>query len=271
MTRDDASPRVPDLILERYRLGELPGAEVEALERRLRDDAGLRTRLEALERSDAEIRRRYPPGWLAQRVRLRLSAPALRQATRPRPAFVRPWPLAAAAVAAVLLALAPRLLGPPSGRPAPGSPAVGDSGDRIKGLKPGLALFRKTPDGSETLADGAVVQAGDLIRIGYRAAGRGFGVILSIDGRGGVTVHLPARGEEAAALGGGTALLDHAYQLDDAPRFERFYFVTAQAPFGVAPVAGAARRAATTPGASELALAASFEQATFLLRKGDRP
>jgi hypothetical protein len=263
---------VPDLILERYRLGELPSAEAEALGRRLRDDAGLRARLSALERSDAEIRRRYPPAWLAERVRLRLAAPAPK-GPHPRPAFARRWaaPLAAAA-AIVLLVLAPRLVGPPSGQPAVRPPVAADSGDRIKGLKPALQLFRKTPDGSETLADGDLVRAGELIRVGYRAAGRRFGAIVSIDGRGSVTVHVPVHGDQAAALASGdTVLLDHAYQLDDAPRFERFHFVTAQAPFAVATVVDAARRAATTAGASELPLAASFEQATFLLRKGDQP
>jgi hypothetical protein len=270
-TRDDAAPRVPHLILERYRLGELPRAEVEALERRLRDDAGLRAQLQALERSDAEIRRRYPPAWLAQRVRLRLAAPASK-GPHPWPAFVRRWavPLAAAAAATVLLVLAPRLVGPPWGTPAVRPPFVADSGDRIKGLQPALRIFRKTADGSETLADGDRVEAGDLVRVGYRAAGRGFGVIVSIDGRGSVTVHLPVHGDRAAALAGGdTVLLDHAYQLDDAPRFERFHFVTAQTPFAAATVVDAARRAATTAGASELPLAASFEQASFLLRKGD--
>jgi hypothetical protein len=273
MTRDDDAPRVPDLILERYRLGELPRAEADALERRLRDDAGLRARLSALERSDAEIRRRYPPAWLAARVRLRVAAPAAKGPPL-RPAFARRWavPMATAAAAAVLVVLAPRLLGPPRGEPGVGSPAVGDSGDRIKGLKPALEIFRKTSDGSETLADGDRVRAGDLVRVGYRAAGRGFGVIVSVDGCGSVTVHLPGHGDRTAALAGGdTVLLDHAYQLDDAPRFERFHFVTAEAPFAVATVVDAARRAATAAGASQLPLAPSFEQATFLLRKGDWP
>jgi hypothetical protein len=262
---------VPDLILERYRLGELPRADAEALERRVRDDGGLRERLSALERSDAEIRRRYPPAWLAERVRLRLAAPASKE-PRPRPAFTRRGavPLAAAAAALVLLVLAPRLVSPPSGPPAARPPVVADSADHIKGLEPALQVFRKTSHGSETLADGDVVRAGDLVRVGYRAAGRGFGVIVSVDGRGSVTVHLPVHGDRAAALASGdTVLLDHAYQLDDAPRFERLHFVTAPAPFAVATVVDAARRAATTAGAAELPLAASFEQASFLLRKGD--
>jgi hypothetical protein len=264
---------VPDLVLERYRLGELPDAEAEGLRRRLGSDPELLARLEALEHSDAEIRRRYPPGWLAERIRDRRPA-ATPETPRPRPALVRHWavPVAVAAAASLLLVLAPPLLGPRPGGPVGGRPIPAESGDRIKGLPPALELFRKTPDGSEPLADGAVVRAGDLVRVGYRAAGHGFGVILSVDGRGAVTLHLPVRGDDAAALeSGGTVLLDHAYELDDAPHFERFYFVTATEPFAVAPVVDAAHRRAGAPGPTRLPLAAPLEQTTFLLRKGGRP
>jgi hypothetical protein len=268
--RQDA---VPDLVLERYRLGELPDAEVATLRHRLGSDPDLLARLEALEDSDAEIRRRYPPAWLAERIRDRRQV-ATPGAPRPRPAFLRRWalPVAVAAAASLLLVLAPRLLGPPPAGTLGEPPVPGESSDRIKGLPPALELFRKTPDGSEPLADGALVRAGDLVRVGYRAAGRGFGVILSIDGRGAVTLHLPVRGNRAAALkGGGVILLDHAYELDDAPRFERFYFITATKPFAVAPVVDTARRLAAAPGPARLPLAAPLEQTTFLIRKGGRP
>lgn len=273
MTPEGAMPRVPDLVLERYRLGELPQADVEALELRLRVDAGLRARLEALESSDAEIRHRYPPDWLAERIHRRLRS-ATPDAVKERPARAMHWPVpvALAAAATVLLVLAPRLVSPPQVEPGARPPVVGESGDRIKGLAPSLQLFRKTPDGSEPLADGAVARAGDVIRVGYRAAGRGFGVILSVDGRGAVTLHLPLRGDGAAALDSGdTVLLDHAYELDDAPHFERFYFVTAATPFPVTTVVDAARRAGVTSVASELPLPKSFEQSTFLIQKGGRP
>jgi len=264
-------PRVPDLVLERYRLGELPEDETKALEQRLRDDAGLRGRLEDLDRSDAQIRRQYPPAWLAERIGRRL--PAAATPRRPRPAWPRGWavPAAVAAVTIVLVVLAPRLAGPPPGASSGPAATAVEPGDRVKGLRPSLVVFRKTPEGSETLADGAGTREGDVLRVGYRAAGRPFGVILSVDGRGAVTLHLPARGEQAAALKGEkTVLLDQAYELDDAPRFERFYLVTASEPFAVAPVVEAARRLGASP-APALPLAASFEQATFLLRKGGRP
>jgi hypothetical protein len=273
MSREDT--RVPDLVLERYRLGELPVAEAEWLERRLREDEGLRQRLDALDLSDAEIRRRQPAEWLAERVRARLdgegAGPRPRRARAPRPDWARHWPVPAAlAVAAtVILVLAPRVIGPPPAIPVP--TAAPETGDRIKGMRPALALFRKSESGSAALADGDVARPGDLVRVGYRAAGRAHGVILSIDGRGAVTLHLPAGGGRAAALQSGeTVLLGQSYELDDAPRAERFFFVTADERFDVAPVMDAARAAAKRSGAPPraLVLPPPLEQSTFLLLKG---
>jgi anti-sigma factor RsiW len=281
MTRRHDTGAVPDLVLERHRLGELPRAEAEALERRLGSDPALAARLEALERSDEEIRRRYPPAWLAEQIRSRQEA-APRRGRRRTPFWTRRWPLPAAlaATAALVLVVSPRLVSPPVSRPvaAPrptAAPPAVNAGDRLKGLEPSLVLFRKTDSGSETLADGSVAHPGDVLRIGYRAAGRGHGVILSVDGRGVVTLHLPARGDEAAPLrSAGTVLLDRAYELDDAPRFERFYLVTADRAFEVAPVVEAARRSVGSDAAARpmvLSLPSSLQQTIFTVQKGARP
>jgi anti-sigma factor RsiW len=274
----DRDRGVPGLVLERYRLGELPAAEAEALERRLEAEPDLAARLAALDRSDEEIRRLYPPAWLADQVRSRRKA-APDGAARPAWGWLLRWPVPAAlaAAATIALVLAPRLLSPPAlepvagARPAPSALAVA-SGDRIKGLQPSLVLFRKTGSGSEALADGAVARAGDVVRVGYRAAGRTHGVIVSVDGRGLVTVHLPTSGSEAAPLRSGeTVLLDRAYELDDAPHFERFYLVTADRDFEVEAVVEAARRVAGVPAQDHLMLPAPLQQTSFLLRKGGQP
>ena len=132
------------------------------------------------------------------------------------------------------------------------------SGDRIKGLRPSLAVYRRTANGSETLADRTVARPGDVLRVGYHAAGRPYGVIFSMDGRGTVTMHLPAAGDHAVPLAReATTLLDQAYELDDAPLWERFYFVTGDSAFAAAPVVDAARRAAGDPRPARLARAAA--------------
>jgi hypothetical protein len=257
------TPEVPDVLLERYRLGELAPAEAEALARRVEADDSIRARLRALEGSDEEIRRLYPAERLAAQARGRLAAARPAPPLSPRGRFW-PVPVALAAAATVFAVLAPRAEGPV---------APAQEGDRIKGLKPALAVFRKTADHSEALADGDVARAGDLIRLGYRAAGRRFGVILSLDGRGQVTVHLPRDGRRAAPLGGGeVVLLDHAYELDDAPRWERFFFVTSETPFDLAAVVDVARHApvgADPP--AVLRLPSALEQSAFSLEKGTRP
>lgn len=260
MTHQFSGPtRVPDLILERYRLGEMTPAETAAFERRLCHDDDLRERLRALDASDDEIRRRYPPAELASHVRQRLKA-RVADASRKTGAgsFVLQWKTVAALAGVLMLAILSPLLGPND-----------EPTNRIKGLEPTLLLFRKTADGSEPLADGARARSGDLIRIGYGAAGEAYGLILSVDGRGVVTLHLPRDGDSAVPLSSDSqVLLDFAYELDDAPRWERFYFVCGSAPFAAAPVIEAARRGATgNASAPVLPLRLNVKQSSVLLVK----
>jgi len=232
--RSGASTRPPDVILERYRLGELPADEAAALDRRLQDDDELRTRLAALDRSDLEVRERYPPKTLAAGVRMRLEPRSAATRTAGIGRLAWHWKTIAALAAAVTLVIVvgPLLVGPGN-----------DATERVKGLEPTLVLYRKTAKGTEQVGDGAVARAGDLVRIGYRAAGYNWGVIFSIDGRGVVTMHLPREGPRSARLSPGPeVLLDFAYELDDAPRWERFYFVAGSAPFDTGPIVEAARR-----------------------------
>jgi hypothetical protein len=145
---------------------------------------------------------------------------------------------------------------------------VPTDGTRIKGAA-SLAVYRRTPAGSERLADGDLARPGDLLRIGYSAGGSAYGVILSIDGTGAVTLHLPPSGDHAAMLAsGGMTLLDSAYELDAAPRIERFYLVTGSRPFDVAPVIAAARRAHGAPPA--LPLPPGLAQVSFAVQKEAR-
>jgi hypothetical protein len=266
---------VSDLILERYRLGELPPAELERVEQRLSQEGDLRERLRELVRSDEEIVARYPPARLAEGIGQRL---ATRRAERsPGAARIRfgRWavPAAVGVAVAILLVVIPHDWGRRSAiQPDATNRVFGDGDGRIKGLHPTVTLYRKTQRGSEILKQGDAVQPDDLIRVGYTALGRRYGVILSIDGRGVVTLHLPKSGGKAARLlSSDRVLLESAYELDDAPWFEQFYFVTSNTPFDTARIVEAASRAVThgdaRPAPSLLALPPGFEQSVFLLRK----
>lgn len=253
---------IPDIVLERYRLNELPPADAARIANRAAADAQLRKRLDELDRSDEALREPI------DRMRSHLAA-------HPAPAQQRSvaWPIpAAVAISAILAGVVWQTRSPVT------PPRHDEGGDRIKGNAasglPALAVYRRTAEGSEQLADGAVAHAGDLIRVGYRAAGRQFGVIVSIDGGGAVTMHLPPTGERAVPLkGDAVVLLDQAYELDDAPRWERFYFVAGESAFDAAPVVQAARDAAkkqTQAPVAGLALPHGLDQTGFTLQKESR-
>ena len=86
-----------------------------------------------------------------------------------------------------------------------------------------------------------------MLQLGYVSAGRRYGAVLSVDGRGSVTLHFPESPAGSPELKGGTVSLPSAYELDDAPAFERFFFVTSDAPFDVGTVMESARQLAREP------------------------
>jgi hypothetical protein len=244
---------------------------MERLGRRLEIDEELRVRLHALDDSDKEIRRRYPAEWLAQSIRHRLGI----KTPSPSSSIKRPglgWhiPVIVATAAMVVLGLGLQFLIPLQLLPSWMGGNKAEETDRLKGGT--LVLFRKTPTGSEVLGDGSGAHAGDQIRIGYRATTRFYGLILSVDGRGIVTRHFPQQGDQAAMLTtDGLVLLDHAYELDEAPGWECFYLVTGPKVFNVAPVLEAARMLGAGAGTRlpvALKLGAPLEQTSLVLIKG---
>ncbi len=243
--------------LERYRLGELSPAEAEAVRSALALDPNLREQMAELERSDEEILAFRPPRVAAVAIQVRLAeARRARWGRMPRP------------VLAGLAVLALGVGGVAVVGPWSRSPEVAESETtRVKGLVPQLQLFRQTPSGPEALVEGAVARPNDIVQLLYQSAGQRYGVIVSLDGRGTVTVHLPAGASQAARLKPGRPVpLASAYRLDDAPTLERFYFVTSARPFDVAVVTAAARERATDGGA-DLALPPGMQQSSFTLMK----
>ncbi len=236
MSRPETQPRILDIQLERYRLGELPAADRQAIDARLAGDEALRARLSLLEQSDREIAERYPAREMAAAIRQRVSA--LEHEEHRSTVRSRTWLVPATVVATCMcvMAVAAALL---YRQPAPEDTTIKGGGE------PSLVVHRRVGESSEELTRAALVRPGDEIRVGYRASGHSYGAILSIDGRGNLTQHLPRTGDRAALLQpSGTVLLDFAYELDDAPRWEAFYFVTSDAPFDLEPVRRAIRQAA---------------------------
>ena len=93
-----------------------------------------------------------------------------------------------------------------------------------------LKIFRQGE--SEMLMPGAWVSEGDTLMLHYVALkGAVYGVILSVDGRGRISRHFPTEEHGSSRLHQGSEqALHHAFELDDAPRFERFFFLTSRHP-----------------------------------------
>jgi hypothetical protein len=265
--------RLPDWLLERLAQGELSKeAEREAL-RRLAVEPGGAARLEALKADDASVLATYPPEMMAARIADRLRRDSSRRVPSQRSRGWYPAVFGLTAVGAAVLAL----FALPPVRQGLVSPWESDT--RMKGIEPTLLVFRRTSQGVDRLADGAEVREGDQLQLAYAPAGRLYGTIVSIDGRGLVTLHFPEpQGEEPASVrfpqrpasSSGPQALAHAYALDDAPDFERFFFVTSHESFQLADVLAAAKVLAADPHAArggKLALPRGLSQTSLILRK----
>lgn len=254
-------------LLERLALGELDPATAADVRRKL-TAAGVDVdaALAELAASNAALLAEHPASRMAAAVRRRV------EAARPRRARHALWIAAPVALAG---ALALVLWARPSGGPS------GDAGlepTRIKGPAAPLSrvlVYRHEAGGDRALADGARAAEGDLIQLAYRQRRAGYGLLLSIDGGGRVTVHWPEQAAGAGQLETTVeARLPSAYELDAAPGFERFFLVTAPQPFAVAPVVAAARALAARPAEARrapLPLPASFEQTSVALDKPGAP
>jgi hypothetical protein len=248
---------ISDLQLEQYALGELSGEQADRVRDLIDRDPALRERLSALQESNREILAAYPPERIVPAIieRARQQAAA---AARSR-AWTRGVLWALPAAAAIVIAFSVGLFRPET---------------RMKGLAPELSVFVQTTSGAQELRPGDAARPGDRVQVSYNPAGAKYAAIVSIDGRGTITWHLPAgygggAGSAPAVDAQGRTVLPRSYELDDAPRFERFFLVTGSSPFRLADIQAAVRALVARPAAdtSALALPRGLAQASFLLRK----
>ena len=244
------------LMLERIVAGELD------MPKDAEQDELLMRRIEELRESNRAILEQYPAEEVARELEQRLALDEGQtdpsdeasdseeteeteggSVTLFRRRGFRGFALVAAAAIIALAAIVPQLIG----RTGVGS----NEPVRIKGLKPSISIYRQNDGNVERLRDHAKVAEGDLLQISYIAAAEPYGVILSIDGRGVVTVHMPDTrysGSAARLEPSGEVALDFSYRLDDAPSFERFFFLTSDRVFDVTLVVNAAKKLALKDG-----------------------
>lgn len=247
------SDRIPDLLLERLRRGEL--APVEAARLRARLGAEGEARLAALEVDDRRVLAEHAPGRVVAEVERRLRGDGMawqKAVGEPdRVVWHGGWPgwqdkwqgrwqgrwlgslrrwrgpilgltLAGAAAVAAIVGLSG--VSSPDGRPDP----LGIEGDGVRAKGDARLLIYRPGAGAEPdlLAEGSPVRAGDVVQLGVLLDRPGHVAVVSVDGRGALTVHHPV-GAATVLLPAGRQIFDHAFAFDDAPDFERFFLVTA--------------------------------------------
>jgi len=237
MSAQNNNSPVPDWLLERYALGELPQERMDAVRRALAAEPDGAERLAALERSNASILEALPPRVVAAAVNARAENAASGATSR---GWFTGLGMVAAAALALFVIRGPLL----DGTPSDGVDIIDDGpGEleetRIKG--PPMLLVHRL-QGKETiqLDDEDAAKARDRLQISYVARDGRYGLIASLDGNGVVTLHSGDRSPIELDRNG-KALLPHSYELDDAPAFERFFFIASDTPFDAAPVMDAIR------------------------------
>lgn len=115
-----------------------------------------------------------------------------------------------------------------------GKKGILSSTERAKGAGARLFVYKKEAKGASILKSFSKVSGGDIVQLSYVSAGHEFGAIISIDGNGTITRHLPDDGNMASTLkSGGEIALNFAYQLDNAPTFERFILISSSRNFSL--------------------------------------
>ena len=248
MKQSDNPGPIGALELERYVLGELSAAEKTALEIRLAADPVSAAKVAQMRSQDQAFAVRFPAETVVPEIEVAArtaaskpdSDPETASETKPRkqarPPFawrnlaVLPFPITmrpAMAFALLLLCAAPLLLL---------KQVPEEWGERLKGGKAELRLYRNTPAGPERVASGATAAAGDVFQVEFHPGTFAYGAIVSVDGNGAVTLHWPTRPDGATAW---SALPEHrlpaAFQLDSSPRFERFHLLLSREPLDLKP------------------------------------
>jgi hypothetical protein len=271
---------LPEWLVERAALDEVDAASRERIERA--DPRELADRIAAIRAANAEELAHHPAEPAVAQIEARVVAERRRAARRRarRMAWLGLATTAAGVVLVVSLVRAPGEAGGAEERRSDASGAQPDRSDRSdpeivrpKG-SPRLLVFRHVGERAEPLDQDAVVRAGDVLQLRYNAGGQTHGVIASLDGAGQVTLHYPAREDappQATAIARDTTALPHAYALDDAPRFERFFFLTADLPIDVQQTMKALRQLARRRDSATalLDIPDGMRQLSLYLRKPD--
>lgn len=269
-----ANERIKTWELDRYLLGELPSSRMKEITKLIQEEPDLKKKISILKKTNAEIIEHNPPETMLPGILRKYEKNRLRTLSREKAGLLslkRKRLLYATPVLTAALFLMFVVLFRDGSSPGQ---------NRIKGedaldfSKTQILIYRKNRDQIELLNNGDKARYGDLVQLGYIPAGKTYGVILSIDGNGVVTLHYPEKKNDSTLLNQEKKnLLTSAYELDNAPDFERFFFVTAEEEIDVTEIIIQAEKLADSSQLSktkDLDLPDSYQQFSILLKKGEK-
>jgi hypothetical protein len=206
--QEQAPERIGDLMLDRYRLGELSSDETARLEARLEKDDVLKSRLSRLEKESEQFQE-------LQNTRA-LAAVVMERTERQRHGYgfglllQAPFLTAVVAAAAVLVAIWVSHLEPP-----PTDPVAQPYGYRIKGDKLTMSVQVKRNGRQWRYEADQWLYEGDLLRFAFNAKVAGFLYVITMDSADQLTVFEPADGAAARRVeAADKQLVKGAYELD---------------------------------------------------------
>ena len=236
---------IPDWKLERYLTGDLPESDMREIREMEATDEIFANRVKMLREDNAAILKKLPFEKLSEKI---ATMPGRSNAGAGNTVCVNFKLVKLAAAAALVLAVmtvavfSQRSLSEQGGTvlaTAANTQVMevaladvsGDDGLRIKGLSARMEVWKKTGDSAVQMSHLDEAREGDEIQLRYAVAEKCYGLLFSMDGNGTITMHM-GHGNRAVELEPGKmTTLPFAYKLDNAPKFEKFFFLTSKDEF----------------------------------------
>lgn len=227
---------IPDWKLEKYLTGDLPAEEMREIREMEATDEIFAGRVKMLREDNAAILKKLPFEKLSEKIAMlpgRSNAGA-GNTVRVNFKLVKLAAAAALVLAVVTVALfSQRSLSEQNTQLMEVAMAdvSGDDGVRIKGMDARMEVWKKTGDSAVQMENLGEAHEGDEIQLRYAVAEKCFGLLFSMDGNGTITMHMGHENRAVELEPGKMTTLPFAYKLDNAPKFEKFFFLTSKNEF----------------------------------------
>jgi hypothetical protein len=225
--------KISDFKVERYLLGELSKEEMAALQKREAEDEIFAARVRAMREENARILADNPFAALESKL------DAADTAEGSGKSIYGMWLKVAAALVIMVgifaIVASNRNVATYERGNASMEVAMAetDNGTRIKGMQASLEVWKKTGDSAVQMVNLGEAREGDEIQLRYRVPQKCFGMLISMDGNGTITMHMGEGNKSVELEPGKMTTLPFAYKLDNAPKFEKFFLFTSQNSFEI--------------------------------------